>query len=192
LAHVFAGELKLDRVKLNKLPTYEIVRLGVAVVPEHYRLFSHMTVLENITLGAEATVDTAAIERVFTLFPELRPLASRKAGTLSGGQRQMVSIARALARSPKLVLVDEPSIGLAPTVASRVFQEIARLRESGVSVLLVEQMTKVALNLADRVYILEKGRVVRRLDARDEVKSLRDDELLSYLTSSHERNLQQA
>jgi ABC-type branched-subunit amino acid transport system ATPase component/ABC-type branched-subunit amino acid transport system permease subunit len=192
LAHVFAGELKLDRVKLNKLPTYEIVRLGVAVVPEHYRLFSHMTVLENITLGAEATVDTAAIERVFTLFPELRPLASRKAGTLSGGQRQMVSIARALARSPKLVLVDEPSIGLAPTVASRVFQEIARLRESGASVLLVEQMTKVALNLADRVYILEKGRVVRRLDARDEVKSLRDDELLSYLTSSHERNLQQA
>ncbi len=141
--------------------SYRIAR-GMAIVPENRRLFAPMTVLENLEMGAYLRKDgyQEALERVFALFPLLRERRRQLAGTLSGGEQQMVAMGRALMSQPKLLLMDEPSMGLAPILVERNFEIIQQVHESGVAVLVVEQNANVSLSIADRGYVLQTGRVV--------------------------------
>ena len=137
------------------------MRLGIAHSPEGRRIFPRMTVAENLDLGAFLRKDRAAIaadrERVLELFPRLRERIAQKAGTMSGGEQQMLAVARALMARPKLLLLDEPSMGLAPVLVDLIFETIVTIRESGTTVLLVEQNALAALRVADRAYVLESG-----------------------------------
>ena len=159
----FAGE------DVTKIGTPGRVKLGMAVVPENRRLFAPMTVLENLKLGAyvRGEADPADLERVFELFPKLRDRQSQLAGTLSGGEQQMVAVGRALMSSPKLILMDEPSMGLAPKFVEQSFEMISNLHKSGVSMLVVEQNANMALAIADRGYVLQTGRVVLTGSAKE-------------------------
>ena len=159
----FAGE------DVTKVGTPGRVKLGMAVVPENRRLFAPMTVLENLKLGAyvRGEADPADLERVFELFPKLRDRQSQLAGTLSGGEQQMVAVGRALMSRPKLILMDEPSMGLAPKFVEQSFEMISNLHKSGVSMLVVEQNANMALAIADRGYVLQTGRVVLTGSAKE-------------------------
>ena len=141
--------------------SYRIAR-GMAIVPENRRLFAPMTVLENLEMGAflKKNGNAEAMERVFELFPVLRDRRKQLAGTLSGGEQQMVAMGRALMSSPKLLLMDEPSMGLAPILVERNFEIIQQVHEAGVAVLVVEQNANVSLAIADRGYVLQTGRIV--------------------------------
>lgn len=152
----FAGE---DVTKKN---TSVRVKLGIAVVPENRRLFGPMTVLENLKIGAyvRGDADPADIERVFELFPKLKDRQSQLAGTLSGGEQQMVAVGRALMSRPRLLLMDEPSMGLSPRLVEQSFEMIAGLHAQGISMLIVEQNANMALSIADRGYVLQTGRIV--------------------------------
>jgi branched-chain amino acid transport system ATP-binding protein len=145
----------------GKTTSYRIAR-GVAIVPENRRLFAPMTVLENLEMGAYLHKDRSseALERVFELFPVLRDRRKQLAGTLSGGEQQMVAMGRALMSQPKLLLMDEPSMGLAPILVERNFEIIQQVHEAGVAVLVVEQNANVSLSIADRGYVLQTGRIV--------------------------------
>jgi branched-chain amino acid transport system ATP-binding protein len=140
---------------------YQVARLGIGFVPEDRRIFSELTVVENLEIAATRQNAKArwTLERVFDLFPELREIAGRRGGYLSGGQQQMLTIARTLMTNPELLLLDEPSEGLAPLVVTRLKEQIARLRSEQMTILLAEQNVQFSLALADRVYILEKGRI---------------------------------
>jgi branched-chain amino acid transport system ATP-binding protein len=156
---------------ITRLPTHAIVRLGVAQSPEGRRIFPRMSVIENLQMGA-GTGDpahfAADLERVLDLFPILRQRRYQRGGTLSGGEQQMLAIARALMSRPKLLLLDEPSLGLAPLVARQIFTAIAALNQrDGVTVLLVEQNAHHALRLAHRGYVLQTGRIVLQGSGRD-------------------------
>ena len=159
----FAGE------DVTKVGTPGRVKVGMAVVPENRRLFAPMTVLENLKLGAyvRGEADPADLERVFELFPKLRDRQSQLAGTLSGGEQQMVAVGRALMSRPKLILMDEPSMGLAPKFVEQSFEMISNLHKSGVSMLVVEQNANMALAIADRGYVLQTGRVVLTGSAKE-------------------------
>lgn len=159
----FAGE------DVTKVGTPGRVKLGMAVVPENRRLFAPMTVLENLKLGAyvRGEADPSDLERVFELFPKLRDRQSQLAGTLSGGEQQMVAVGRALMSRPKLILMDEPSMGLAPKFVEQSFEMISNLHKSGVSMLVVEQNANMALAIADRGYVLQTGRVVLTGSAKE-------------------------
>jgi branched-chain amino acid transport system ATP-binding protein len=152
----FAGE---DVTKKN---TAVRVKLGIAVVPENRRLFGPMTVLENLKIGAyvRGDADPADLERVFELFPKLKDRQSQLAGTLSGGEQQMVAVGRALMSRPRLLLMDEPSMGLSPRLVEQSFEMIAGLHAQGISMLVVEQNANMALSIADRGYVLQTGRIV--------------------------------
>ena len=157
------GSIRLDNEDITGLPTHEIVRRGVAQVPEGRRIFPRMSVLENLQMGA-TLADPAHfrqdIERVFTMFPRLSERRAQRGGTLSGGEQQMLAIGRALMGRPRLLLLDEPSLGLAPLIVRQIFDSIRRIaREDGVTVFLVEQNAFHALRLADRGYVLVNGRV---------------------------------
>ena len=155
---VFGGE------RIDRLPSHEIAARGIAHVPEGRRLFPLMSVKENLELGAitkEARRARAeSFERVFALFPQLKDRESQMAGTLSGGEQQMVAIARGLMARPRLLILDEPSLGLAPIVVREMFEIIRTINREGITVLLVEQNVQQSLKLADRAYVLENGRVV--------------------------------
>jgi len=158
------GSIKYKGVELTKLDTSEIVKLGVTMVPEGRRVFSNLTVYENLLAGAYLRKDKEGIKKdieyVFDLFPRLRERINQRAGTLSGGEQQMLAIGRALMSRPKLLLLDEPSLGLAPVLVKEVFQMIKKIHSEGVTILLVEQNAYEALKLCDYGYVLETGRIV--------------------------------
>jgi branched-chain amino acid transport system ATP-binding protein len=140
---------------------YQIADLGIGFVPEDRRIFADLTVWENLDVAARSRGGTSGwtLERVFDLFPKLRELVGRQGGFLSGGEQQMLTIARTLMGNPELLLLDEPSEGLAPLVVDHLKEQIARLKEDGLTILLAEQNVDFSLDLADRVYVLEKGRI---------------------------------
>jgi branched-chain amino acid transport system ATP-binding protein len=156
------GTVELDGEDVTSRPTSYRIARGLAIVPENRRLFAPMTVLENLEMGAYLRKDgrEEAMERVFELFPVLKDRRKQLAGTLSGGEQQMVAMGRALMSSPKLLLMDEPSMGLAPILVERNFEIIQQVHEAGVAVLVVEQNAHVSLSIADRGYVLQTGRIV--------------------------------
>jgi branched-chain amino acid transport system ATP-binding protein len=158
------GEVILDGEVVSGLSTTEVVRRGVSMVPENRRLFPDMTVEENLRLGSYLRRDRQAVEEahetVFETFPRVRERLKQKAGTLSGGEQQMVAMGRALMADPKVLLMDEPSMGLAPILVEQVFEIIKKIRELGKTVFIVEQNANMALSIADRGYVIQTGQVV--------------------------------
>jgi branched-chain amino acid transport system ATP-binding protein len=158
------GEVLLEGEPIGGLPTTEIVRRGITMVPENRRLFTRMTVRENLELGHYLRTDKeqirADLERVLELFPRLRERLHQKAGTLSGGEQQMVAMGRALMAHPKVILMDEPSMGLAPVLVDQVFRIIQDINQLGTTVFVVEQNANMALSIADRAYVLQTGQIV--------------------------------
>jgi len=168
-----SGAIRLDGHEISLLPAQEIVRLGICQSPEGRRCFSRMTVRENLELGAFLRRDSANIvedmDRVFELFPRLKEREVQKAGTMSGGEQQMLAIGRAMMGRPKLLLLDEPSMGIAPILVERIYETIAEINKQGTTILLVEQNANFALDVSQRGYVLETGKVVMS----DESASLR-------------------
>jgi branched-chain amino acid transport system ATP-binding protein len=157
-----SGSITLDGKRIDGIPAHDLIRLGVCHVPEGRHVFPRMTVAENLDMGAFRfkTVDRDDLERVLEMFPRLRERFKQPAGTLSGGEQQMLAIGRALMGKPRLLLLDEPSMGLAPMVVAQIFEIIKEINQTGVTVLLVEQNAAQALNLANRGYVLETGEIV--------------------------------
>lgn len=171
------GTVRLAGEDVTRMPTAHRIKRGLAIVPENRRLFGPMTVLENLEMGAylQPKADLKEeFERVYTLFPLLYERRSQLAGTLSGGEQQMVAMGRALMSKPKLLLMDEPSMGLAPVLVERSFEIIEQVNDAGVAMLVVEQNANVSLSIADRGYVLSTGRVVLEGKAAD---LLANDEL---------------
>ncbi len=156
-----SGSITLEGQRIDRLPAHKIVSLGLSMSPEGRRIFGRMTVRENLEMGAFTRKDSIAqdLERVFTLFPRLKERLPQKGGTLSGGEQQMLAIGRALMARPKLLLLDEPSLGLAPLMVAQIFSIIREINAAGTTVLLVEQNAHQALGVAHRAYVLETGRV---------------------------------
>ncbi|WP_322030406.1 ABC transporter ATP-binding protein [Paraburkholderia sp. J76] len=158
-----AGKVTFEGEDITRMPTHDIMRKGMAISPEGRRVFPSLTVLENLQMGgffaSQHEID-AGVEHVFKLFPRLNQRAKQRAGTMSGGEQQMLAIGRALMSKPRLLLLDEPTLGLAPLVIAQIFDIIRTIREEGVTVFLVEQNANKALHVADRGYVLETGRVV--------------------------------
>lgn len=162
LQRPFRGSILLEGTPIHSFAAHQIVDRGVVLVPEGRRLFATMTVLENLVLGAFTAHARAkqeeALERVYGIFPILAERRQQAAGTLSGGEQQMLAIGRALMSRPRLLLLDEPSLGLAPLVVSSIFEVLSQVSKEGATLLLAEQNARMALGLADRAYILEQGR----------------------------------
>ncbi|PXF53100.1 MAG: ABC transporter ATP-binding protein [Candidatus Methanophagaceae archaeon] len=159
-----SGSIRFMDRNIEGLPAYKIVDAGISLVPEGREIFPKMSVLENLILGAYVPrardLLEESLEWVFQLFPKLEERKKQLAGTMSGGEQQMLAIARALMSKPKLLMLDEPSLGLAPVLVLQVFEIIKKLNEEGVTILLVEQNVHHALELSDRGYVLEKGRII--------------------------------
>jgi branched-chain amino acid transport system ATP-binding protein len=170
------GRIRFDGKDITTTPAHEIVKRGIAQSPEGRRLFPRMTVIENLEMGAFQRSDRGGIrqdlDRVFELFPRLLERRDQKAGTMSGGEQQMCAIGRALMARPKLLLLDEPSLGLAPIFVERIFDIIRTINEQGTSILLVEQNALMALDAADRGYVLETGNIA----LADDAKALKSNE----------------
>lgn len=165
------GVIEFDGKDITKTPPHKIVEMGMSHVPEGRRVFSYLTVLENLLLGAYTRKDKAEIEEtlnnVYQRFPRLEERKKQLAGTLSGGEQQMLAMGRALMSHPKIILMDEPSMGLSPIYVSEIFNIIKEISKSGTTVLLVEQNAKKALEIADRAYVLETGKIVLEGKASD-------------------------
>jgi branched-chain amino acid transport system ATP-binding protein len=179
LIEVSAGEITMEGKRLNDVPAHQVIELGIAHVPENRRLFPQLTVEENLKIGAFPASARAhfddRIAYVFELFPRLLERRTQMAGTLSGGEQQMCAIGRGLMSGPKLLLLDEPSAGLAPVVVEQVFALVDRLRKEGFTVLIVEQNVQQVLQVVDRAYLLEIGRIkssglAAELLASDEIR----------------------
>lgn len=165
------GSIKFNGTELTKTPAHKIVEMGIAHVPEGRRIFQNLSVLDNLKLGAYTRKDKDGIAKdlqmVYERFPRLAERKSQVAGTLSGGEQQMLAMGRALMSKPKIVVMDEPSMGLSPILVNEIFDIIKSIRESGTTVLLVEQNAKKALAISDRAYVLETGKIVLSGKASD-------------------------
>jgi branched-chain amino acid transport system ATP-binding protein len=166
LMHPASGSITFDGNDITKVPAHKIVSLGICQSPEGRRLFPRMQVVDNLQMGAYTRTDKDGIlqdmERVFTLFPRLKERATQLAGTLSGGEQQMLAVGRALMSRPKLLMLDEPSLGLAPILADTIFKTLLEINAAGTPILLVEQNAVRALEIAHRGYVLETGNVVQK------------------------------
>lgn len=171
LEPIKSGNITFKGSPLNKVPSNKIVSLGLSHVPEGRRVFPELTVMENLELGAYLRKDKAGIKQdleiVFSKFPRLKEREKQAAGTLSGGEQQMLAIGRALMNRPEMLLLDEPSMGLAPLVVKDIFDTIVEINKSGTTVLLVEQNANMALAIAHRAYVLETGKMVTSGNAQD-------------------------
>jgi branched-chain amino acid transport system ATP-binding protein len=179
-----SGDVYFEDKAITQFPCSEIIRLGIAVVPENRRLFGPLSVKDNLDLGAYLRFTNKGkreiqsdLQTVFKLFPRLEERSRQSAGTLSGGEQQMLAIARALMARPKAILMDEPSIGLAPLIVQEIFRVIKRLKEEGNTILLIEQNARMALQVSDRTYLMELGRITlegksQELMNADSVKKL--------------------
>ncbi|HJO06577.1 MAG TPA: ABC transporter ATP-binding protein, partial [Chloroflexota bacterium] len=167
------GEILMEGRRLNGVPAHAVVRLGVAMVPEGRQIFGRLSVFENLEMGAFTRIDNEAVkrsfERVFELFPRLAERREQIGGTLSGGEQQMLAIGRAIMAAPRLLLLDEPSMGLAPILVQQIFRTIREINREGASILLVEQNANAALSLANRGYVLRVGQIVME-DAAEALK----------------------
>jgi branched-chain amino acid transport system ATP-binding protein len=177
IVHPQQGEVRLNGERIDHVPPHRIVSMGVCQSPEGRRIFPRMTVQENLEMGAFARRDSESaqkqdLERVLALFPRLKERLRQKGGTLSGGEQQMLAIGRAMMAQPKVLLLDEPSMGLAPNLVETIFDTVVAINNTGVAVLLVEQNALMALNVASRGYVLETGRIV----LEDEAKALQQNE----------------
>lgn len=156
--------MQFDGMRLDGVPAHKVVELGISHVPEGRRLFPYMTVKENLEVGAliprAKKARRESLEQVFSLFPVLRERSEQLAGTVSGGEQQMLAIARGLMSRPRLLMLDEPSLGLAPLFVKKIFELVETIRQQGISIFLVEQNVKHCLEVVDRAYVLENGRVV--------------------------------
>ena len=176
LNHPSEGRIEFAGTDITDTPAHEIVKMGISQAPEGRRVFPRMSVIENLEMGAYQRTNRAEIredrDRVYQLFPRLQERRSQKAGTLSGGEQQMLAIGRALMARPRLLLLDEPSMGLAPIFVERIFEIIVEISRQGTTILLVEQNALMALDTASRGYVLETGRVA----LADEAQALKQNE----------------
>jgi len=176
LNHPRRGKIVFEGNDITTTPPHDVVKRGISQSPEGRKLFSRMSVLENLEMGAFQRTDRGAIhddmERVFTLFPRLAERRTQKVGTLSGGEQQMCAIGRALMARPKLLLLDEPSMGLAPIFVEKIFEIVKEINEQGTPILLVEQNALMALDIADRGYVMETGRIA----LADKAEALKENE----------------
>jgi branched-chain amino acid transport system ATP-binding protein len=165
------GRVMYEGKQISGMPTHQLVPMGIAMSPEGRGVFANLTVRENLEMGAYIRKDKAGIkkdmERGFALFPRLKEREAQKAGTLSGGEQQMLAMARALMSQPRLLLLDEPSLGLAPILVHTIFEAIEEIRGEGTTILLVEQNANAALHHSDRAYVLETGRIVMTGDSKE-------------------------
>ena len=166
-----AGEIHFVNQETRRLPAYELVRLGLGMVPEGRGVFKRMTILENLQMGAYLKTNPKDIERkleeVYSYFPRLKERLSQLAGTLSGGEQQLVAMGRAMMAEPKLLLLDEPSMGLSPIMVETIFDVVRSLSSSGMTILLVEQNARLALQMADRAYVMESGLITLSGSGKD-------------------------
>jgi branched-chain amino acid transport system ATP-binding protein len=180
LEQIKSGTVTFKNSELNKVPANKIVSLGLSHVPEGRRVFPELSVIENLELGAYLRNDKVGIkqdmEMVFSKFPRLKERIKQQAGTLSGGEQQMLAIGRALMNRPEMLILDEPSMGLAPLVVKDIFDTIVEINKSGTTILLVEQNANMALAIAHRAYVLETGKIVKFGDAKE---LLNDDSIRS-------------
>ena len=179
LEPIKSGTISYKGSPINKVPAHKIVSLGLSHVPEGRKIFANLTVLENLELGAYLRKDKEIqkdMEMVFSKFPRLKEREKQQAGTLSGGEQQMLAIGRALMNRPEMLILDEPSMGLAPLVVKDIFNTIVEINKSGTTILLVEQNANMALSIADRAYVLETGKIVLNGDAKE---LLEDDSIKS-------------
>jgi len=172
------GDIFFEGEKISDTPAHELVYKGITMVPEGRGIFARLTVLENLDMGAYSQEDRSTydddLDRVFQLFPRMKERQKQVSGTLSGGEQQMLATARALMASPRLLLMDEPSMGLAPILVESVFETIEKINKNGTTILLVEQNATVALAVADRGYVLQTGEIV----LKDSAENLRKDEMV--------------
>ncbi|MEA4869146.1 High-affinity branched-chain amino acid transport ATP-binding protein LivF [bioreactor metagenome] len=166
-----SGSILFEERELTRMKAHKIVELGIAHVPEGRRVFAGLTVLENLKMGANLVTSQTQIrdglEKVFDIFPRLKEREKQKAGTLSGGEQQMLALGRALMTNGKLLMLDEPSMGLAPIIVEDIFRIIRKINEAGTSILLIEQNAFLALKTASRAYVLETGKITMQGDAKD-------------------------
>jgi len=175
LIRIRSGEIAFQGRRIDRTPPHEIVQLGISHAPEGRAIFSRMTVLENLRLGAYQRAHVGDdLDRVLTLFPRLRERVKQDGGTLSGGEQQMLSIARALMARPRILLLDEPSMGLAPVLVETIFRTVVEINREGTTILLVEQNASMALQIASRGYVLESGAIAMAANAQD----LRDNDVV--------------
>jgi len=169
-----AGRIELRGENILGLPPYEIVHRRLALVPEKRELFPRMTVRENLELGGYVRHSQKSLDHIFDLFPKLKERQDQNAGTLSGGEQQMLAIARCLMADPEMIVLDEPSLGLSPILVQTVLETVQRLNREGLTILLVEQNVRKALEISHRAYVLESGRITRSGPAKD---LLHDDQI---------------
>ena len=171
LLSVASGAITLDGADLRRTAAGKIIGKGLAHVPEGRHVFSQMTVLENLYMGAYSVKDKSAVQKnvdmVYSHFPRLKERAGQLAGTLSGGEQQMLAIARAMVSRPELLLLDEPSLGLAPIIVKNIFEYIVKIRNEGTTILFVEQNSKIALNTADEGYVMQTGEIILHDTCKD-------------------------